>query len=291
MKKSRNKTFWIYYHTFGVGDGLCVEEFGRHVNEKGYAYSESRPNNIIQIVTKGVCHLTVNAGDMQTEYTLGAGDGFLIKSGVQHTYVSDETEPCTRVWLAFNGVDADKVFKQLDRDVPFSVFNGLNIKEIETLFEQLSKNTNPHGVSKFNVLSIAHRLFALICDSVGEVDGETSEKIVIDRTKDFVNTVVRYIDAHLKEKISVNYLAKLFNYEKSYFYKLFKAHTGVSVQKFIINRRIHVARELCVETDIPFSKIAEDLGYNNYASFYKAFVKIVHASPEDYRKTYSNLKD
>jgi AraC-like DNA-binding protein len=290
MRKSKNKEFWIYYNSFGIGDGLCVEEFGRHVNAKGYTYEEQRANNIFQIVTKGVCKLTVKTGDKQTEYVLNAGDGFLVKSGTRHEYKSDEVEPCTRVWLAFTGTDVGNVFKMLDKDLECSVFNGVNVKEVENLFTQLEKNANSHGVSKFNVLSVAHRLFAIIAESVGETNGEQSEKISIDRNKDFVNTVVKYIDSHLKEGLSVSYLAKLFNYEKSYFYKLFKAHTGVSVQKFIINRRIHVARELCVETNIPFTKIAEDLGYNNYASFYKAFVKIVHSSPETYRKTYSKLK-
>ena len=289
MKKNKNKIFWIYYNSFKISDCFCVEEFGRHVNAKGYRYTETRSNNIFHIVTKGVCYLTVKNGNKEEKFTLKAGEGFLMKSGSEHTYVSDKADPCTRVWIAFTGSDSGDIFKSLGIDEEHFIFRGIDVAETESLFDRLFENTRNGTVAKFNVLSVVMRFFAMLSEIAGKDVCKQTETAKTDHAKEFVDTVVKYIDSHIKDKLSVADLASLFNYETSYFHKLFKKYTGVSVQKFIVDRRIHLARELCVETDLPFMVIASDLGYVNYVSFYRAFVNITHSSPEDYRKTYSKI--
>lgn len=287
MKRKAREKFWIYFNSFGFGEGFRVEEFGRHVNEPGYQYRETRPNNIFQIVTKGVCHLTVFKGDKKNEYTLSAGDGFMVKSDMEHIYISDEKEPCTRVWMAFTGTEINEMLKGFEMVDGCCVFRGLDSKETELLFDELEKNMSGGVVSKFNVLGIVYKFFGIIAEKVNFYKTEKQEVSEIHKQKEFVNTVVKYIDSHIKEDISVEVLSSLFGYERSYFYKLFKKYIGVSVQKYVINRRIAIARQLCTETKMPFMNIASELGYDNYVSFYKAFVKIVHNSPEEYRKMYS----
>lgn len=290
MKKSKQKRFWIYYNTFKLGDDFCVEEFGRHVNAKGYSYSETRSNNILQIVTNGVCHLTLYSGANSEEFTLKAGDAFLVKSGVKHTYVSDTEYPCTRVWVAFISFDADNVFRLLDIKEDYGIFSGLNVKDIELKFNELYNNTSLSNIAIFKVLSVVYSIFAAVAEtlSVSNEKKANDTKAVIPKT--FIKNVSVYIDDHIKDGLTVAGLAKYFNYETSYFYKLFKKYMGVSVQQYIINRRIHFAREMCVETDIPFIEIAHNLGYDNYVAFYKAFIKIVHSSPQTYRKRYQKPK-
>ena len=290
MKKNKPKRFWIYYNSFKIGDGFCVEEFGRHVNPKGYCFNETRANNILQIVTKGICHLTVINGGTEEKITLKEGDAFLIKSGVKHTYVADNDFPCTRVWLAFIGSSVSNIFKMLNVDGGYAIFSDLNINGIEEIFSNLSENKNNSNVAKFNVLSYVNRLFAILAEKLNETNSIDSDKNSVKETKELVDTVVKYIDVHIKEKLQVEDISRLFNYEMSYFYKLFKQYTGVSVQQYVIERKMHFARELCVETDMPFIEIAYNLGYSNYVAFYKAFVKIVHASPQKYRQTYQKNK-
>lgn len=286
MKKSKPKRFWIYYNSFKIGDGFCVEEFGRHVNAKDYTYSELRPNNILQIVTRGVCHLTVKNGTTTEKCVLKAGDAFLVKSGVEHTYVSDTEFPCTRVWIAFTGFDVENIFKLLDIKGGYGIFSGLNAKDIELKFNELYNNMSVSGIAKLNVLSVAYSIFAAVAATVGVSSEKNTDGTKAIVSKNFIKNVTAYIDDHINDGLSVEGLAKHFNYETSYFYKIFKQHIGVSVQEYVISRRIHFARELCVETDIPFTEIAHNLGYTNYAAFYKAFVKIVGSSPQIYRKTY-----
>lgn len=291
MKRKTREKFWIYYNSFGFGEGFRVEEFGRHVNEPDYQYRETRPNNIFQIVTEGVCYLTVFKGDKKTEYTLSAGDGFIVKSDIEHIYLSDENAPCTRVWMAFTGTESNEMLKNFEFVDGCCVFRGIDVKETERLFDKLRKNASSAIVSKFNVLGIVYRFFGAMANTINLSKTENAEVLETDKQKDFVNMVVQYIDSHIKEDISVESLASLFGYERSYFYKVFKKYTGVSVQKYVVNRRIAVARRLCTETQMPFSNIARELGYDNYVSFYKAFVKIVHNSPETYRKMYSKDND
>lgn len=291
MKKNRKEKFWIYYNSFGFGEGFRVEEFGRHDNAPEYAFREARPNNIFQIVTAGVCHLTVFTGNTQKEYTLKAGDGFLIKSGVEHRYVSDKEEPCTRIWMAFAGVETNEMFRALDADEGISVFYGIDAQKAERLSNELKKNMSSDVVAKFNVLSVVYKFFGIIAKNADLNKDKALAVYDSKNPKELVNTVMHYIDGHIKEKISVESLANLFGYERSYFYKLFKRYNGISVQEYVINRRINLARRLCVDTDMPFLKIANELGYDSYVSFYKTFVRIVHCSPENYRKMYKKSDD
>ena len=241
MKRKAREKFWIYYNSFGFGEGFRVEEFGRHVNDPNYQYSETRPNNIIQIVTKGVCYLTVLNGEEKTEYTLSAGDGFMVQSGTAHAYISDECEPCTRVWMAFTGTESKEVLKGFEMADGHSVFRGLDVKDIERSFDTLAKNTSGEIISKFNVLGVAYKIFGAIAKNVNSSKIEENEFSKTDKQKDFVNTVVHYI-----EQVGPD----IFSYDAYPFCTFGSANTAIHEVLWELPQFLHAREE---ENGTPFA--------------------------------------
>lgn len=82
--------------------------------------------------------------------------------------------------------------------------------------------------------------------------------------------MIEYISEHLSENLSVTTLAKKTNLSESGISHLFKSEMGISVHRYITQRRLVYAQGLLLSGNSP-SKIYSDCGYKDYSSFYKAY--------------------
>lgn len=94
---------------------------------------------------------------------------------------------------------------------------------------------------------------------------------------------IRYIQEHFEEAITVAELAKMENYNISYFNEWFKRQTGCSPANYLKRVRIEKAKELIVSTDYTMMEIALQVGYHSHAAFTRAFSKTTGFSPAQYR--------
>lgn len=69
-----------------------------------------------------------------------------------------------------------------------------------------------------------------------------------------------------------------------YLGSLFKEELGVSMTMYIQSRRLDQAKVLLRETEMPISKVAETVGYDNISYFSKLFRQKVGCQPGEYRK-------
>jgi AraC family transcriptional regulator len=98
-----------------------------------------------------------------------------------------------------------------------------------------------------------------------------------------LNTI-SYIQLNLNRDLSVTYLAKRANLHTDYFSRLFHQHTGERPVKYIHEKRIERAQYLIVTTQMTFSEIATQTGFENVFYFSKIFKKITGMSPGNYKK-------
>ena len=71
----------------------------------------------------------------------------------------------------------------------------------------------------------------------------------------------------------------------SYYYsRVFKKMTGVNFITYVTDRKIEIAQDMLVETDMPVINIAYELSYNEPNYFSKAFKRKVGMSPTEYRE-------
>lgn len=87
---------------------------------------------------------------------------------------------------------------------------------------------------------------------------------------------------------SLRTLCETLQYNYSYLSALIKELTGKSYKELVTEQRIEQAKRLLASTNIPVYQIAEQVGYLNLNSFYKAFQKQTGEKPDPFRKRVQN---
>lgn len=105
------------------------------------------------------------------------------------------------------------------------------------------------------------------------------------RQDDFSNMLccLEYIDSHYDESINSDELARMVMLSRSAFYKAFQAYTGRSVKQYLTEKRIREAIQFMSLSQLSLNEIAKKVGYEDFSTFYRNFVKITGMSPTDYR--------
>lgn len=96
--------------------------------------------------------------------------------------------------------------------------------------------------------------------------------------------LIRYINQHATEPLSLDDLADTFHVNKYYLLREFKSYTGISVHQYMMIRRIHFSQEMIRRGAKPKDACFQS-GFMDYSSYYRAFKARVGMSPEQYRQS------
>ncbi len=107
-----------------------------------------------------------------------------------------------------------------------------------------------------------------------------------ERYEPAIEKALRYIDDHIKEKVSLQDVANAVHLNGSYFSTLFKEEVGINFSEYVTRKRIQSAKHLLLQSDMPISLIAEEVGYQTQKYFNKIFKEYEGVTPGYYRKTY-----
>lgn len=95
---------------------------------------------------------------------------------------------------------------------------------------------------------------------------------------------VKYIDQNFMYPIRMDDLLRRFGISRSSFAMLFPRYTGMTMRRYINKKRIEHSLGLTRMTDLPFSEISSMVGYSDFSTFYRNFVKYVGVPPMKYRQ-------
>ncbi len=98
-----------------------------------------------------------------------------------------------------------------------------------------------------------------------------------------VSAICNYIDA-CPRRSSLQETADHFGFSASHISYIIKKETGENYIDLVVRSRLKFAKRLLKDYSCRIEEIAEAVGYKNYISFYKMFVKYEGISPRDYRK-------
>ncbi|WP_165763704.1 helix-turn-helix domain-containing protein [Halalkalibacter urbisdiaboli] len=98
-----------------------------------------------------------------------------------------------------------------------------------------------------------------------------------------INKVLKFIDEHLAENLSVDYLSGMLNFHPNYFIKVFKNCTGYSPIQYINHQRFEKAEQMLVMSDLTVSQIADKIGME-LTYFSRKFKEKTGFSPRAYRE-------
>lgn len=104
-----------------------------------------------------------------------------------------------------------------------------------------------------------------------------------------IKAAINYIEKNLKTHINAEELALMANYSTYHFYRLFSSVMGSSIASYILKRRLdHALAEIAGGRKA--IDVVLEYGFDTYAGFYKAFVRIYGCSPKKYLSIYQQHK-
>lgn len=101
---------------------------------------------------------------------------------------------------------------------------------------------------------------------------------------ELLDRITAYIEQNYAEHITIDDLAKQFYVSNSTISHLFKQKMGVSLYRYITQRRLIAAKKLIAEM-VPMEEVARRIGFVDYSTFYRAFKQEYGISP----RQFSNL--
>lgn len=107
----------------------------------------------------------------------------------------------------------------------------------------------------------------------------------VQLSKSDLKRAVAYIDANIAEALTIRDIAQALDMSASHFTRAFRASTGVPPHRFLLERRMELAKNLLSRTRLPISQIAMRAGFATHAHFCVAFHQRTGATPSTYRST------
>ena len=145
-----------------------------------------------------------------------------------------------------------------------------------------SDNENPEKLISLDEKLNRKKSYELIQEIAYDLcdlyETKTSQNILIDKIKQYIKT--NYMDSSL----SLCKISEEFNISESYFSYLFKEVTKENFSEHLEKLRIDKAYQLLMNTTKNITDIAKEVGYNNTASFRRAFKRIGKITPVEVRK-------
>lgn len=98
-----------------------------------------------------------------------------------------------------------------------------------------------------------------------------------------IDTVIRYMEDHLRENLSLEEIAAQTGFNKHYFARLFRKYTGFPLHQYFVRMKIQYARRLLLTTDDSVESIAEKCGFDNTSNFIRTFKQVSGMTPLHFR--------
>ena len=215
----------------------------------------------------------------EKEYLLQEGDGFYIDCRQYHYYaaVSDTWDVAI---MHLGGVLLPSQHAQF---MQFSspVFHDPLPGTIQDYFEELlTLYSKPHSCRDWLASDcISSLLTFLLKKQADESDRDSS-------LPDNIRFLVKYMENHFSEPLSLDFLADFAGVSKYYMSREFKRYTGFSPNDYLITLRINRAKFLLTGTTLPAVKIAHEVGIHDPNNFTNLFKQKTGFTPIQYRKTH-----
>lgn len=151
--------------------------------------------------------------------------------------------------------------------------NHRDILEIDSLTEAADKSVE--SLDEKAVCSAVE-------DMIEYLEPEYAE-VPTDTMKGVVRQAVAYIDENFFEELTLDFFAKKYNVEGSYFSRMFRQEIGENFVLYLTRRRLEKAKEYIRTDEANLTEIAFMVGYADYSYFNRVFKKNVGISPREYR--------
>lgn len=238
-----------FIHSYG---GKCPQHFHQAIEILG--------------VIKGHINVILNG----EAHTLQAKEIAVIPSFYVHTYNCSEDNENYVITVSLSMLQ--EFTKHYSKNFDFFLPEGAYTEQLFDTFASMEKYwQDSNHFMRYGLLNFFFGLLAKAYPPTRKTD-----------TKGFFfASVLRYIDEHIFEDLSLDTLASHFGYSKNYFSFLFNRVMGIHLKDYINRQRLQKAKARLERTDRweTVLKIASDCGFNSLNTFYRAMRRYSEEPP------------
>jgi len=99
-----------------------------------------------------------------------------------------------------------------------------------------------------------------------------------------IDIVKKYIVDNISVNIQRDELAKRVYLNPDYLSKLFRKQEGITIGEYILNKRMMLAQQLLIYTELAVADIGQKVGMADASYFIKTFKKYTGFTPQHYRE-------
>ncbi len=215
-------------------------------------------------------YVRAGKGTLETDYGtyhIGAGQIFFNKPHETIHYYADDEDPWKYIWVGFDGELCAQLDKLEDWVYPYPENTFLEFYRAESL-----TNTREEYVA-----GILHLIFAHLLANVQSQPG-------------YARRAADYISANYTQNIKIEKLAAILGINRRYLTRIFKEEYRMTVQEFLIRKRLEYATTLLKEGE-SVANTALYCGYEDAFNFSKIFKNRYGISPKAYAKAVRDASD
>ncbi len=210
---------------------------------------------------------TLEIGDKQ--FSLHGGDMFFTPADTQMRYSPSPDDPWDYVWFSLSDTAACRELFGFSIDTPWRAVP--HFTRVKSILGRTLTALDQKEIGYYGVLSAFYEILD-ICTAPVPPRGAHAVKALID--ENFVSPAFR-----------VETLCRDAGLSHAHLLRLFKAEYGVTVQRYVTDRRMALAKELLYTTDLSVGSVALSCGFADESHFMKTFKKETGFSALGYRKS------
>ena len=203
-------------------------------------------------------------------FSLKQGSCFFIDCMTPSYHQSNPDDPWELIWVHFQGATTPEYYR---------FFSGLSTPVFTPLaFVNTESNLSAEIASSRLIVDILSILLQEI----------TTPKEISTPHKTNLESIRNYLDEHYTEKFSLDELAEEFFISKYYLCREFKSLYGITLNHYVIAKRITLAKKLLRFSSYTLEEIALKCGFYDASYFNKQFKKSEGIGASDFRKKWVN---
>jgi len=215
-------------------------------------------------------------------YSLSAGDCVFLDCNKTYAHNTAEDLWCLQ-WVHFDGPRLSQIHDKFMTDNTSPVFRPISLMPYENLLTELQELSGLD--SNVRDMRISEKLMALLAQIMSDCENRESTGILPAKSL-ILSDIKNYLEAHFRDKITLDDLSGLFYIDKYYLTRRFKQHYGVTVNTYLQHLKITHAKHSLRFTDDSIEKISIDCGIDDPNYFARLFKKIEGLSPGEFRRSW-----